>query len=326
MNDPFNTGLPGYSVASSWQTAFALFFLFSFCWAFWKEIRTLLHGRLPTLHELRRNLGLRLATVFALTMVCMSGGTKGPGGYASNRIAQFITALRSGQVVDDSGVVAQFAESEAVRYFNMESQGIIDAASNSAAASIAQINALGSNLVANPFTCAYIAADLPRAEPGVITNHNVDATLERATMTGSVIRAWIWYSQTPFQSPNVSVDASVSVSNWVTLVSVTNSWPNMTTVNGVPCVEYDFLVPDGMKGVPLRPNYELAWGGFNPAQYLTVPSGGLLVSTNNVSCLPYTGWDTNWPSPWGTNLQVQYVGGVAVKAIYKGTNYTGVVL
>ncbi|MEI6210931.1 MAG: hypothetical protein WCR06_04830 [bacterium] len=322
MNDPFNTGLPD----ERWMTAFAVFFAFSFCWAFWREIKTLLRGQLPTVRELRQRLGLRLAIVFALAVVCMSGGTKGPGGYASNRIAQYITALRSGLVVDDSGVVARFTESEAIRYFNDENGAIVAAARDSVSNSVATITAFGVALTSAPYTVAYVSADLSRASPGVLTNHNVAATIERVDMTGGVLRVWVWYSETPFEPPNISFDASVADGTWVTLVAVTNSWPTTTSINGADCVRYDFSVPAGMVGVPLRPNYELAWGGYGTNDYLIVPIGGLLVSTNGVECAPYTGWDRSWPEPWGTNLAVRYVGGVAVQATYNGSNYVGRVL
>ena len=321
MTDPFNTGLPGDTVASSWQAAFAILFAFSICWAFWPEIRVLMRGRVPKF-RLTSRMTLRLAAVLPFTIVLLAGGTKGPGGY-SNRVAQFITALRSGLVVDDSGVVARYAETEAVRYFNIESSNIIAAARDSVTGSVAQITAMGAALTSTPYICAYIAADLPRAEPHEWTNHNVAATIERVAQTGSVLRVWVWYSETPYEVPNVSFDASVAEDTWVTLTAVTNSWPSTETVNGIACVRYDFSVPSGMVGTPLRPGYELSFGGYLPSSYLIAPSGGVLVSTNGVERLPYTGWVCEFPSPWGTNLQVRFSGGIAMEANWMGSNYTG---
>jgi hypothetical protein len=320
MTDPFNTGLPSDAV-SSWQWAFAVLFLLSICWVFWPELCTLLRGRIPRF-RLTSRLTLRLAMVLPLTIVLLVGGTKGPGGYSA-RLVQFITALRSGLVVDDSGVVARYAETEAIRYFNSESSNMIAAARDSVTDSVALITAMGVALTSTPYICAYISADLPRAEPHQWTNHNVAATIERVDQTGGVLRVWIWYSEEPFQAPDVAFDASVADGTWVTLTAVTNSWPSTETVNGIACVRYDYNVPAEMVGTPMRPEYELSFGGYTLSSYLIAPSGGVLVNTNGVDTLPYTGWVFAWPDPWGTNLQVRFAGGIAVEANWMGSNYTG---
>lgn len=320
MTDPFQTGLPSDASFHSWQAALLCMFSVSLVWAFWPQLRSLLRGCAP---RLDRRIKVRLLLVLPVTVALMVGGTKGPWGYASARVSQFITALRSGLVIDDSGVVARFAETEAIRYFNEESQSIIDAAHDSVTDSVARITALGVALTGTPYTCAYIAADLPRADPHQHTNHNVAATIERVDSTGSVVRLWVWFSEEPFERPNLKFQASVADNVWINMSAITNSWPNTETVNGIACVRYDFAMPGGMSGTPLRPTYELSWGGYGTNDYLIVPAGGVLVSTNNVETLPRSGWVRSWPAPWGTNLAVRFAGGVAIEANWMGTNYVG---
>lgn len=318
MIDVLHTGLPG----EQGVYLLCLSLLLSMAWVWKRELTDIFRGRFSLLEWKSLRQAWRMAIAVWIACVLTVGGTKGPDGQ-SGRLSQFITALISGQVVDDSGVVARYAEAEAIRYFNLESSNIIAAARDSVTGSVAQIVGMGAALTSTPYICAYIAADLPRAEPRQWTNHNVAATIERVAQTGGVLRVWVWYSEAPFQVPNVVFDASVSDGTWVTMTPVTNSWPSTEIIAGTPCVRYDFRVPDGMVGTPLRPEYELSFGGYTPSSYLIAPSGGVLISTNGVERLPYTGWVRQWPAPWGTNLQVRFSGGIALEAYWMGTQYTG---
>ena len=91
-------------------------------------------------------------------------------------------------------------------------------------------------------------------------------------------------------------------------------------VDGVPCIEYRYEIPAAYRGTVFRPDYELVFGGAAAGDYLTVPAGGVVVATNGVECLPYTGTDV-----YSEHLSVTYKGGIAVSAVWHGTNYTGVV-
>ena len=102
--------------------------------------------------------------------------------------------------------------------------------------------------------------------------------------------------------------------------AITNSYPAIVDVDGVPCIEYRYEIPAPYRGTVFRPDYELAFGGASAGDYLTVPAGGVVVATNGVECLPYTGTDA-----YSEHLSVTYKGGIAVSAVWHGTNYTGVV-
>ena len=302
--------------------AIALLFFLALSRAELRAMRLSAHGILSALAQSIRRRPLRLAISLALGFVVLVGASK-PTGQESSRVAQFITAMRDGCVVDESGVVAKFTESETVRFFNQESGIIIAASSNQLYVATTNIAALVNTLTGTPRRVAYICADLPRADPASHTNHNIAAMVQRVDTTGGVERVWVWFSETPYAAPNISFDASVADGSWVTLAAVTNTFPETETVAGVPCIRYDFRVPAGMQGVPLRPSYELAFGGYATNQFLNVPSGGVMLSTNGVDILPFTGWETRWPAPWGTNLAIRYAGSIAMEVRWCGTNITG---
>jgi hypothetical protein len=57
----------------------------------------------------------------------------------------------------------------------------------------------------------------------------------------------------------------------------------------------------------------------------TIAGRSSLIVAAGIATTPYTGWDYVHPEPWGTNLAVRYVGGVAIEARVRGTNYTGII-
>ena len=268
-----------------------------------------------------RRLPVHTLAALSLLMVwgTLYGGTKSAPRVV---LAQFVTALRSGGLLDASGRIAAAAAAAAVAAVADESAGIVAAASNTVADAQATFNGLADGLTNSAYSVAYIALDFPRAEAHSHTNHNIAATIERLeSLDGSNLVAWVWFSEEPAIAPQLVFDASVAEGLSVRLVSITNSYPNTVEIDGVPCISYRMDVPSAMRGIPLRPNYELEFGG--PADPLLAPSGGVLVSTNGVEHLPFTGWDTAHPEPWGADLAVRYAGGIAVEAIWRGTNYTG---
>lgn len=266
--------------------------------------------------------GQLAALLLLLSWGTLYGGSKTmPSGRTV--LARFVTALRSGVLLDDSGRIGATAVLAATQAFDRETAAIVAAATNVVAAADSAFAAAAFALTNRNLSVAYIAADLPRAEPHSHTNHNLAATIERVGCDGGTnLLAWVWFSEEPAVGPVVSFDASTQDGVWTRLTSVTNSYPDTLDINGVPCVEYRFEVPAGMRGVVFRPEYEVGFGGSREADYLLVPAGGVLVETNAVPLLPYTGWDAACGGAF-SNLAVRYSGGVAVEAVAVGTNYTG---
>jgi hypothetical protein len=275
-------------------------------------------GRLPRLP--RDGRWALLVVIAAGTLCAQKPGT------TRTILARFVTALRSGALLDDSGRIAALSTVAVTAYYTDAAAQIVAAASNTVVGAQAQFDGLAEVLTNRTLTVAYIAMDLPRAEAHSATNHNLAASIERVTYDSPTnLTAWVWFSEAPAVEPLVAFDASVSAGSWTRLVAVTNSYPSTVEVDGIPCVAYTFALPAPMRGIVLRPEYELSFGGSGTNDYLVIPSGGVLVETNNVPRLPYTGWDREHPAPYGTNLQIRYAGGVAVQALWMGTNYTGVV-
>ena len=255
------------------------------------------------------------------------GGTKEGQSPASQRISQLVVALSGGGLDDPSGVIGTATQLAAIQMFNDETAAIVAAASNVIAVAAVDYAAFTNQLASTNLSVAYIGYDLPRAAPPVTTNHNITATIMRTAQNAATntLSAWVYFSETPSTNINVYIQASVAEGVWSELAPITNSYPATTTVDGLPCIRYDYTIPIGMRGVPLKPETDLQFGGFDASQYLRVPVSGVVVTTNGVATTPYTGWDYVHPEPWGTNLAVRYVGGVAIEARVRGTNYTGVI-
>ena len=262
-------------------------------------------------------------------MLCWAtylGGTKEQSP-AFGRISQLVVALSGGGLDDPSGVIGTATQLAAIQMFNEETAAIVAAASNVIYNALGEYAAMTNQLASTNLSVAYIGYDLPRAAPPVTTNHNITATIMRTAQNSSTntLSAWVYFSETPSTNINVFLQASVSEGVWSELVPVTNSYPATTTIDTLPCIRYDYTIPTGMRGVPLKPETDLQFGGYTIGQYLSVPAQGVVVETNGVATTPYTGWDYVHPAPWGTNLAVRYVGGVAIEARVRGTNYTGVI-
>jgi len=271
----------------------------------------------------RMSVSRRWVAIAALLIWSYAGADKTPS-IPSARLIRFITALRSGVLLDDSGRVGSATTLAVVQAFEAETAVIIAAASNMVAAAQSQFDAAAFTLTNRNLTVAYIAMDLPRAEAHTHTNSNIAATIERVEAVGSSnLIAWVWFSEEPAVAPVLAFDASITADTWTRLTSITNSYPDTTEVNGIPCISYTFSIPPDMRGIVLRPEYEVGFGGSLKEDYLIIPSGGVMVQTNGFSRMPFTGWDYENPAPFGTNLAVRYAGGIAVEANFFGTNYTG---
>lgn len=254
------------------------------------------------------------------------GGTKDQSP-ASARISQLVVALSGGWLADPSGVIGTATQLAAIQMFNDETSAIVAAASNVIYNALGEYAAMTNQLASTNLSVAYVGYDLPRAAPPVTTNHNITATIMRTAQNAATntISAWVYFSEAPSTNINVYIQASVANGVWSELAPITNSFPTTTTIDSLPCIRFDYTIPAGMRGVPLKPETDLQFGGFDSDQYLSVPVSGVVVTTNGVATTPYTGWDYVHPEPWGTNLAVRYVGGVAIEARVRGTNYTGVI-
>ena len=263
-------------------------------------------------------------------MICWAvyvGGTKPPGpGPGSARVAQLVFALSGGGIVDPSSVIGTATQLAAIEMFNAETASIVAAASNIVADALADYAALTNQLTSGNYSVAYVGYDFPRADPPASTNHNITATIQHVSSSGTTngLSVWIYFSAAPATNVNVYLQASVADGEWIELPPGTNTWPATEVINTLPCVRYDYTVPPGMRGVPLKPFVDLKFGGYSPGQYLSVSDVGVIVVTNGVDCAPYTGWDASHPDPF-SNLAIRYIGGVAVEAVASGTNYAGVV-
>ena len=279
----------------------------------WRVLTRVWREQMPCLGT-----GGRVAMVVLILAAAAIGGDKSP---ALRAIASLVTALRGGAMLDPSGRIGAAATVAASQIVVEMSGDIVGAASQTVADAQVQFDAAAWTLTNRTLTVAYIAADLPRAWAGVHTNANIAATIQRTRQDGATnLIAYVWFSEEPTIEPQVSLSYSVEDGVWAYMPAVTNSYPDTVDIDGVPCIEYRYEIPVMYRGTVFRPDYELVFGGAAASDYLTIPSGGVVVSTNGVECLPYTGTDT-----YSANLSITYKGGIAVSATFHGTNYTGVV-
>lgn len=260
----------------------------------------------------------KVGTVALIMVVAAAGADKTP---ALRALATLITALQGGGLIDPSGRIGSAARAAAAQAILEASGGIIAAASNTVADAQYQFDAAAETLTNRNLKVAYIAADLPRAIAGLHTNSNIAAAIQLTRQDGNTnLLAYVWFSEAPAIEPQVALSYSVAAGVWAYLPAVTNSYPATVNIDGVPCVEYRYQIPEAVRGIAFRPDYELSFGGARSEDYLIVPLGGVLIQTNGVECLPFDGTDV-----YSDDLSVTYRGGIAVSAVYHGTNHTGVV-
>lgn len=257
----------------------------------------------------------KAACVALLLAIAAVGGDKSP---AARVLATFVTALRDGTLLDPSGKLGAAASVAAAQVAAEAAGQIVGAASSTVAEAQALFDDAADTLNNRGQRVAYLAADMPRANPNLHTNANIAATIQRVRQDGATnLLAWVWFSEVPEIDPRVAMAYSVASNVWAYLDGITNSYPETVDVEGVPCVEYRFAIPEAAQGIPFRPEYELGFGGAR-GEPLIVPDGGVIVVTGGVQRLPFTGTDV-----YSDDLSVTYKGGIAVAANYFGTNYTG---
>jgi hypothetical protein len=261
------------------------------------------------------------AGIVALFAVAALVGGEKPGPVVPPEIIEILTRRADGSLTDLSGQIASGVQAQAVQDYLSASAMLVTAADGVVSNAAVQCVTLTNQLLQADYDIAYVTLDLPRGTPAE-TNHNILVSFQRVEQSLTNLDALVWFSEMPSTNVNIFVEYSIAEGVWGTLPPVTNFWPATETVDGVECVRYRYEIPSGISGTPLKPQYEVAFGGDQADQYLSVPETGVVVSTNGVDCLPFTGWD-NYSS--GTNsLLVRYVGGIAVEAVQDGVSITGV--
>lgn len=258
----------------------------------------------------------RMAFLLALAAVVMYGGSK----TTPKPLLEILTVLRDGTLVDLSGKVASGQQARAIKAFIEQiddelsvADGVIEQARQDCMELIQQLETAD-------YSVAYISLDLPRGVPAE-PNHNIMVTFERVEQSGDLLTAHVWFSETPASAVNVHVEYSIVDGQWGLLAPLSNSYPDTEQVNGIDCYVYEYEIPQSIVGVPLKPQYEIEFGGFAEGQWLSVPESGVVVEVDDVPHVPYTGWDD---FEIGDDLlRVRSVGGIAVEAVYNGVVYKG---
>ena len=148
----------------------------------------------------------KVASVALLLAAAAVGGDKSP---AMRYVATLVTALRGGALLDPSGRIGAAATIAASQEIASLSGGIIGAASQTVAEAQSQFDAAAYTLTNRTLNVAYIAADLPRALPGVHANSNIAATIQRVRQDGNTnLLVWVWFSEEPAVQPQVSLSYS----------------------------------------------------------------------------------------------------------------------
>lgn len=273
-------------------------------------------GRLATLPRWQQ-----VCTVLGVGLAVMFGGEKEPPVVVPTEIMEILTLRPDGSLTDLSGKVASGVQAQAISDYITASASLVTNANAIVEQARLDCIALTNTLLQADYDIAYIALDLPRGTP-TATNHNISITFQRVEQTTTNLDALVWFSSLPTTNVDVYVEYSITEDTWATLSPTTNYWPATEIVDGVECVRYRYAIPAGIAGTPLKPNYDISFGGYEVGQYLSVPETGVVVTTNGVDCLPFTGWD-DYSS--GTNsLLVRYVGGIAVEAVINGASIKGV--
>lgn len=237
---------------------------------------------------------------------------------AMNYVAQFVTVLRNGYVIDESGVIAKATEEAVVESFVEYAAQINNAASSTVVNASTEFLEVANLVTNSQRRVIYISSYLPRSGNGQggLVNHNIAATLEKTRMTdGTNLTAWVWFSEEPAFAPGMSAEIDVGGGAFK-VECATNFYPETESINGVDCVRYVFEIPEESRGVQFLPSYEVQFG--TRLAPLVVPSGGITVKTNNVTVLPFSGTDTHF----GGRLSIIYKGGIATEAAINGTQIT----
>lgn len=245
------------------------------------------------------------------------GWTKGPLQPRAH-IAQFITALYSGAILDQSGLVATSTEQQTVAAFADLSLVIANAASQTvvnAGSDFAEVAALVTN---SNRRVIYVQSSLPRTDPSQgIINHNISGFVVRTAMSEdlSTISRYVWYSAAPQVAPTVACVVDVGGGE-IYLDAITNTFPATVEISGIPCIRYDYAVPAPLRHVVFFPDTEFTFG--SPEKPLEVGIAGIAVDLGATTYLPFEGTDTLCTG----RVSVVHSGGIATKIYIDGTPIT----
>lgn len=249
--------------------------------------------------------------------ILLVGWTKGPVSIGSVK-AQFVTALCSGGIIDASGLVAASTEAETVEAFAELSSAIVSAASQTVVNAQGDIDEVAGIITNNTRKVVYMQCALPRTDPTQgVTNHNISAIVVRTRQSadGGTISRYVWYSETPVIAPTVAANVDIGGGE-VRLTAITNSFPDTESIQGVPCVRYDYALPESLQNVVYFPDTELEFG--HEGEPLQIPSGCVVVTDSTGTYLGFTGTDTYFDG----RVQVDYRGGIATELRIDGTTQT----
>lgn len=298
------------NISEFWQSVFVLVFTFCFvipflCWAIAWAFRY--RKRLP------------LMVVLASAVI---GADKGPIN-PTQLYHAILVVLAGGGLLDPTGTVATKTEAETLAAFQNETGRILEGSRNTLSNLVESADGLSTNFA--DVAVAYVAVDWPRAIPGVRTNHNVSAVIEKTEELdgGTNIAIYVWFSEGLASAPILSWKVQTAPDEYTTMESVTNTFPQTFQVReGVRCVRYVCEMPETIRGMAIRPGYELEWGGPDEGDYLGLSEFGISVTdTNGVEHLPFTGVRTMEIA--GTNLYLGIKGGICTCAKYAGVYYWG---
>lgn len=248
----------------------------------------------------------------------MVGWTKGPVvNPAARHISQFILALVSGGIRDDSGVVAEQTQVNTIAAFVDLAEAMLVNVETELENTSQRFDALKDQLTNNPPPVVYIQSFFPREDPYVsLENHNLAVLAMKQSTTSNVLSRWIYFSDELVTEPTLYCEADVG-GGYTRLTEITNTYPDVEMVDGIDCVRYDYRLPAGMVGVVLSPDFDLRFGSAENG--LQIGAGGLeMIDTNSVSHFGSDGWTTMCTG----RVEILHAGGVAVRIKIDGVEVT----
>jgi len=247
----------------------------------------------------------------------VAGWTKGPVTPEGARpLFNFIMALRGGGITGDDGVLARKAELETIAAYLDYSDAMISSGSNALADANARFDAAEQTLLADTSEIVYIQCFFPRSDPtAALTNHNIAVLAMQQTTVSNVLSRWIYFSDELAQEPTLYAEVDLG-GGWTRLEQITNSWPSTELVQDVPCVRYDYRLPDALSGLVVAPDFDLRFG--SELNGLQIGEGGTIVTDNTGDNLGYDETD----NLFNGRVKVHYRSGVAVRVDIDGQTVT----
>jgi len=129
--------------------------------------------------------------------------------------------------------------------------------------------------------------------------------------------AWVWFTTPPNTNVTITFRTTTEWGGSVTLPSTGDDWPNVTTVDGVPCVRYVCEIPEELRGVVLFPPDEITLGGPDGEQF-QVPVDGFVVTDKNGVAHAGVTERTVEVDTHGNTLETVYNGGMITAKLLNG--------